>query len=147
MPSLAALFELADRSANGDLAEEMSVSLDHARQAAALCDYLETHAHRVYACVTSPECHAARELARHIQHGDLPQIFSTRSVYHKGWSSVDTPERVRSALEILADASWVRPMETDPYSTGGRPSEEWATNPKVQSRVEQIAGVETGTRN
>lgn len=134
MPSLAALFELADRAANGDLAAEMSVNLDHAKQAAALCDYLEFHAHRVYACVTSPECHAARELARHIQHGDLPLIFSTRSVYLKGWSALDTPERVRGALEVLADASWVRPVETLPSPTGGRPSEEWATNPKVKEQ-------------
>jgi putative DNA primase/helicase len=134
MPSLAALFELADCAASENLAGEISVSLDHAKQAAALCDYLESHAHRVYACVTSPECHAARELARHIQHGDLPLIFSTRSVYLKGWSALDTPARVRGALEVLADASWVRPVETLPSPTGGRPSEEWVTNPMVKEQ-------------
>jgi hypothetical protein len=138
MPSLAALFELADRAAreSESLTGEVSVSLDHAKQAKALCDYLEFHAHRVYACVASPECHAARELARHIQHGDFPPIFSTRSVYLKGWSGLGTPERVRGALEVLADAAWVRPVETAPSATGGRPREAWAVNPKVQNDAE-----------
>ncbi len=52
MPSLAGLFELA---AGG----EEIISLAHARQAAAWCEYLESHARRVYSCVTTPALRAA----------------------------------------------------------------------------------------
>jgi hypothetical protein len=132
MPSLAALFELADLAASrADLAGEIAINLDHAQQAAAYCDYLESHARRAYSCVTSPECRAARELARHIQANDLSDAFPTRSVYLKGWSGLDTPERVRGALALLEDAAWVFREESRASSIGGRPSETWLINPKV----------------
>lgn len=135
MPTLAGLFELADlAAADGDLSTEIRISLDHAQQAAALCDYLELHARRVYSCVISPEWRAARELARHIQASDLPELFPTRSVYIKGWGGLDTPERVRGALYLLEDAGWVRWAESPSSSIGGRPSEVWVVNPKVVRR-------------
>jgi putative DNA primase/helicase len=132
MPILAALFELADRAASDDeLTGTIKISLEHARQAAALCDYLGSHAKRVYACIVSPEHRAARELARHIQAGDLKSPFKTRDVYVRGWSGLDNPDRVRSACRLLEDAAWIR-EETAPKSQGGgRPSELWQINPKV----------------
>jgi len=148
MPSLAGLFEFADIAAGGDeLGGEVSISLEHTRQAAALCDYLEHHARRVYACVISPEIRAARELARHIQSGDLRSPFATRSVYLKGWSGIDTPERVREALALLEGAGWVRRAENLATSTGGRPSELWNVNPKVVSHAYQVARLAARSQN
>jgi hypothetical protein len=136
MPSLAALFELADKAAAGsELTGHITVSVEHAKQAAALCEYLESHAHRVYACVVSPECRAARELARHIRSGDLSDPFKTRDVYLRGWSGLDNPERVRGALELLEEAAWVRREETSKSQIGGRPSETWRINPKAVPRA------------
>lgn len=134
MPSLAGLFELADRADGGTLAHEISISLERTKQAAALCDYLESHARRVYGCVVSPETRSARELARHIQAGDLPSPFTTRTTYLKGWSGIDTPERVRGALELLSEAGWVCRAESSSPPSGGRPSEAWIINPKVGRR-------------
>jgi putative DNA primase/helicase len=132
MPTLALLFELADAAAsNSGVDVDKTVSLVHARQAAAHCDYLESHAHRVYACITSPETRAARDLASHIQSGDLPDVFKTRDVYLKGWTGLGSPEQVRAALDILLDACWVRPAEASVPTTGGRPTEAWLVNPKV----------------
>ena len=109
MPSLALLFELADRAAaDEEIGLGMTVSLDHAKQAAVFCEYLESHARRVYACIISPETRAARDLARHIRIHNLPEVFKTREVYLKGWSGLDSPERVRGALTLLEDAGWVR---------------------------------------
>jgi putative DNA primase/helicase len=54
MPSLALLFELADRASiegfDGSClaGRENFVSLEHTRQAAAFCDYLESHAYPEY---------------------------------------------------------------------------------------------------
>ena len=134
MPSLAGLFELADLANEGAVHSEALISLGHAQQAAALCDYLESHARRVYACVISPECKAARELARHIQRGDLAQAFATRCVYLKGWTGLDTAERVRGALYLLEDAGWLRRTESPPLPSGGRPSELWEVSPRVVRR-------------
>lgn len=138
MPSLAGLVELADRAASGEvLTHEVTISLEHAKQAAALCDYLETHAKRVYGSVISAETRSARELARHIRAGDLPSSFTTRAVYLKGWTGLDTPERVRPALGLLEEAGWVCRAETPSSSVGGRPSEVWIPNPKIGRRHAQ----------
>ena len=131
MPTLAGLFELADLAAAGNLSAESSVNLDHTRQAAAFCDFLASHARRVYASVITSECRAARELARHIKAKHVQEVFTPRSVYLKGWSGLDTPERVRSALSLLEDAAWVCRAESVACSSGGRPPEEWLVNPKV----------------
>jgi hypothetical protein len=69
MPALAGLFELADLAAAGNLGAQALVNLDHTRQAAAFCDFLASHARRVYACVITPECRNARELAPHTGQG------------------------------------------------------------------------------
>jgi hypothetical protein len=137
MPSLAGLFELADLTASDNLSsKEISILAEDAKQAAALWDSFEAHARRVYACVISPETRSAREFARHIRSGDLPSIFTTRSVYLKGWTSLDTPERVRGALALLDEAGWVCRAELPPSPTGGRPSEMWIVNAKVTSHAQ-----------
>ncbi len=61
MPALSVLFELAEWAAGNGSAD--TVSLEHARKAAAWCDYLESHSKRVYSCVVTPQLRAARELA------------------------------------------------------------------------------------
>jgi Protein of unknown function (DUF3987) len=76
MPSLALLFELAARAAGGfdgfdgsnpGEFQNFLVSLEHVRLAAAWCDYLESHAQRVYSCITTPQMRAARELAEKVR--------------------------------------------------------------------------------
>jgi hypothetical protein len=135
MPTLAGLFELADCAANGEeLATPLPISLEHARQAAAFCGYLESHATRVYACLTSPEIGAARELAQHLGAGHLEEIFSTRDIYNKGWAGLDLPDRARAALRLLEDSDWVRQVEPSEAPKPGRPSELWVVNPKALKR-------------
>ena len=131
LPSLAVLFELADQAAgfgSGDF-----VSLDHAKQAAAWCDYLESHAKRVYSCVTTPQIRAARELAAKIKARKIGAdgTFTCREVYFKGWSGLDTPEAVKEAAEVLEDAGWLQDLSGGPNPLGGRPSNRYAVNPKV----------------
>jgi hypothetical protein len=136
MPSLALLFELANLAASGaTIGTAVTVGLDHAKQATVFCEYLESHARRVYACIISAETRAARELADRIRARDLPAEFKTRDVYLKGWSTLDTPERARGALTILQDAGWVRRAEYSVSPAGGRPSEIWIVNPQVIRRA------------
>ena len=127
MPSLSLLFELADGGAE-------TVSLRHAQQAAAWCDYLESHARRIYSLTVSPETHAASELGRHLMVGWKRDegLFTVREVYRSCWTSLDAPERVRAALAILSDAGWVR--RVDVGEGAGRPTETWAINPRLHRR-------------
>jgi putative DNA primase/helicase len=142
MPSLALLFELADRAAGGfdgfvgsNLGESRNfwVSLEHAQQAAAWCEYLESHARRVYSRVTMSRMRAARELADKIKqkHLGASGSFTCREVYINGWSGLDSPETVKLAVEVLADMGWVRAAMSDTGPFGGRPSNRYAVNPGV----------------
>ena len=133
MPALAVLFDLAETAAgNGDAD---TVSLRHAQQAAAWCEYLESHARRVYSCIVTPQLRAARELADKIKHRKVGTdgFFSCRDVYLKGWSGLDSPEAVKLAAEVLQDAGWVRDVcgeSSDPLGRG-RPSNRYEVNPGV----------------
>jgi Protein of unknown function (DUF3987)/Toprim domain/CHC2 zinc finger len=138
MPSLALLFELADRAANGvpiTESTELLVSLEHAKQAAAFCAYLESHANRIYSCVTTSQVRAAQELGSKIKAGRVGAngFFTPRDIYLKGWSGLDTPDLARSAIQILEDASWVRSVQSEPSPAGGRPSLRYQINPRVRS--------------
>ena len=131
MPSLALLFHLADRAMGCGDAD--AVCIEHTRQAAAWCDYLESHARRVYSCVVTPQLRAARELADKIKKRKVAAdgLFSCRDVYLKGWSGLDTPEAVKQAAEVLHDAGWVRDLSCESRPSGGRPSSRYEVNPGV----------------
>jgi hypothetical protein len=139
MPSLALLFELADRASfegfDGSQLTGASnfVSLEHARQAAAFCEYLESHAGRVYSCVVTPQVRAASELAEKIKQRRVGAdgFFSCRDVYLKGWSGLDSREAVKRAAEILKDAGWLREMPSETGPLGGRPSDRYQVNPRL----------------
>src|SRR5215468_5517803 len=107
MPSLALLLQLAEAASGGNAD---TISLESARRAAAWCEYLESHARRVYSCVATPQLRAARELADKIKHRKVGTdgFFSCREVYLKGWSGLDSPEAVKQAADVLEDARWVR---------------------------------------
>jgi putative DNA primase/helicase len=136
MPALALLFELADLAVAGlDITDSSNllVSLEHTRQAAAFCDYLESHANRIYSCVTTPQMRAAQELADRIKTRRVGAdgFFSCRDIYLKGWSGLDSLEAVRLATQVLEDAGWIRELSADRTPAGGRPSLRYQVNPMV----------------
>jgi putative DNA primase/helicase len=139
MPVLALLFELADRVSSvgfdgSSVADSQNfVSLEHTRLAAAWCEFLESHARRVYSCVVTSQLRAACELADKIKKKKVggDGFFLCRDVYQKGWSSLDSPEAVKRAAEVLKDASWVREAKSDSGPSGGRPANRYEVNPRV----------------
>jgi putative DNA primase/helicase len=134
MPSLALLFELAEWAAGKGGAD--IVSLEHARKAASWCEYLESHARRVYSCAVTPQLRASRELAEKIQKRKLGAdgCFCCRDVYLKGWSGLDSPEAAKQAAQVLQDAGWLRESSGESGPLGGRPSNRFMINPKVFGR-------------
>ncbi len=130
MPSLALLFHLSETAGSGNAG---TVSLASANRAAAWCEYLESHARRVYSCIVTPQLRAARELADKIKRRKVGAdgFFSCRDVYLKGWSGLDSPEAVKRAAEVLQDAAWVRDLSAGSGPLGGRPSNRYEVNPMV----------------
>jgi len=140
MPALALLFELADWAAAGPGNLEVGstdqfpcISVEHTKQAVAWCEYLESHARRIYSCVTTPQMRAAQLLAEKVKKHQIAQdgFFSCREVYLKGWSGLDTPELARMAVEVLVDAGWIRDVNSESGPLGGRPSARYQVNPRV----------------
>jgi putative DNA primase/helicase len=131
MPSLSGLFHLADWAAGN--CDSGLVSLQRAAQGAAWCDYLESHARRMYSGVITPRMRAAQELADKIKDRKIGADgwIVARHVYRHGWSGLDSPETVRQAAEVLMDAGWLRDASTNPGPAGGCPSARYEVNPRV----------------
>jgi hypothetical protein len=109
------------------------VNFENTKRAAEWCDYLESHARRIYSCVVTPQLRAAVELANKIKQRKVGAdgFFSWRDVYLKGWSGLDTSEAVKQATEVLQDAEWVRELPGASGPSGGRPSNRYNVNPRV----------------
>lgn len=128
MPSLALIFhciELADGQ------KQDSISEKNARLAIAWCEYLETHARRIYAMSLRPEYDAAVSLSKKIREGLLPNKFTSKKVYDKNWHGLPNRQAVDAACEILIECNWLKVDESKLEKPGsGRPrSPEYLINP------------------
>ncbi len=156
MPSLALLFHLvdvatetiADISVGPDVTEEgsgtsgtdvpggpsnkivsSSVSLEAARRAADWCEFLEAHARKVYATELYPGVQSAHFLKEKIGIGEVVDKQSLREIYRHHWTGLKNPAQVKTALEILEEAGWVR---VDDVQTDGRPGQVLRLNPDLR---------------
>ena len=128
MPSIALIFYLVETVGKGQ--KPVAVDSDSAPRAIQWCDYLETHAKRVYASGEDIRMESARALLRRIEQGDLPDHFSIRAVYYrKHWSNLETAEKAKKGANLLEELGWVRIEKT---KTGGVPSTEVKIHPKLR---------------
>ena len=129
MPSMALihhLLDVADGKAIGP------VSLASAKLAAASCDYLESHARRIYYLAGNIAQRAAGNLSKKIKQGALNDGFTARDVHRKGWSLLTEKEVVNSALNELVEANWLKSKNQTP-SHGGKTKEIFFINPMVKN--------------
>ena len=133
MPSLALIFHLvewADGTAKGP------VSKDAALMACAWCQYLETHARRLYALALDNGQMAAAALSKKMEAGKLESPFKVRTVQRRGWGQLTDSAVIGEAIRILEDAHWVREVPVAKKAVGGRPPEaEYEINPKVLNKT------------
>jgi putative DNA primase/helicase len=128
VPALALLIHLANRDVG-------PVSSNALEKAFVWATYLEAHARRIYSAVLRPDTAAARELAKHLQRGELPKRFTLRETYRKGWAGLNSREDAEAATEILCDLGWIRQVAEIARKTSGRPaSATFETNPKILAR-------------
>ena len=122
VPALALVLHLANRDTG-------PVTLAALEQSLLWANYLESHARRIYSAVLRPDAGAARELAKHLQRGDLPAKFTLRETYRKGWTGLASKEDAEAATEILCDLGWIRPAYGSAVASGRPASPTFETHP------------------
>jgi len=130
MPSLALIFYLIEAVGKG--VKPIEVDLQAAHQAIQWCDYLETHAKRLYASRKNPNMDSATALLDRIKKGDLRDGFAPREVYHaRHWAYLDDADKVNSAIKILEDFGWIK---IELLKTPGRPSTKIRIHPQLRGQ-------------
>lgn len=121
--SLALIFEVLRYVSHRDEGRTKgAVGAVSATRAAVWCEYLETHAMRLYHPALMAPVVAAATLLERIEAGDVAHGMKTRDIWRKGWQGLATAEDLRQAVEVLEEHGWVR-RETVKPAGGGRPSE------------------------
>ena len=117
MPSLALIFHLIDMASGKPVG---AVSEQAANLSVKWCEYLESHARRIYAMAESPEHEAAIKLSEKIKARKLPDPFTIKMVYDKGWHGLKDKKEVQAACDILMDENWLM-VNKKPKGANGRP--------------------------
>lgn len=126
MPSLALIFHLIE-VADGTT-EPGPVSERAAVMAAAWCQYLESHAGRVYGGIMAPGMDAAKEIVKHIRRGAIQDGATVREVWRHQWSRLTSSEEVKAGLNVLTEYDW---LIVEKITAGNRPTEIIRLNPKI----------------
>lgn len=122
IPGLALILHLAEGD-SGPVSESAII------RALAWGDYLETHARRVYGCLTHYETTAAEAIITKLKQGKLNHQFSSKEVWRPKWSKLTDREQVEAALQLLVDYDWLtKSMKT---GTGGRNATFYEVNPGI----------------
>jgi putative DNA primase/helicase len=135
IPALALIFALIDSPDGGNVVGEIELV-----RALAWCDYLRTHANRLYAAATRPQTTDAETLLSKIRSGKLIspdgamlESFTPRQIALKGWTGLGSPEAVRKAADLLDEYDYVRRevVRSGDVNGRGRPSDRYIINPRV----------------
>lgn len=125
MPSIALILHLID--VVGGIASPGLVSEDAAIKAADWCEYLESHARRIYGLLGNIRKKSASELIKKIKKGIIKNGFTKRDVYRNEWHLLNK-EQTDEACQELVEAGWLR---VNVIKTDGKPREEYLINPKA----------------
>lgn len=129
MPSLALIFHLIDIASCGGAGQ---VSIKATELAVLWCQYLESHARRVYGQVVNIRSKAAANLANKIKAGKIDDLFTVRDIYIKGWTFLTDKEIVQDACYQLVQTHWLKKQLKLPTDLGGRGTTVYLINPQVR---------------
>jgi hypothetical protein len=93
-PSLALIIHAVDSSPGG------SIGIQSAEKALAWCEYLESHARRVYALADGP-IGSAKVLQKRLH--DMPNPFRIGAINSKNWHGLTTTDQIHEALDSLCE--------------------------------------------
>ncbi|WP_331372875.1 YfjI family protein [Sinorhizobium chiapasense] len=124
--SLALIFELAETMPD----KLFEVGIPALERALDWAGYLRNHADRLYASGRSLVEDGARLIIE--RRRQLPETFSLRDIHQKQWAGLTDREVVEEATEHLIEACYCRRIVTPESSSGGRPSNKFVWNPKLE---------------
>ena len=127
--SIALIFEAIDFV--GGSSSGGSVSKISAMRAAGWCEYLESHALRVYSPLMDTPERRAELLLHKILTKEIKPGAKVREIYRKQWSGLKTHESVVEALAILAHHGWVQVAKVNPAGRG-RPTKVLQVHPELR---------------
>lgn len=131
--SLALIFEAVEM-VDGAPGAGKAVGKTSALRAAAWCEYLESHAMRVYSPSLDVATVAAKTLLDRIEVGDVEHGVKVREIYRNQWSGLTTTEEAAQAIEVLEEHGWVRQVTAKPSPRGGRPSVVLHIHPELREQ-------------
>jgi hypothetical protein len=128
MPALSLIFHII-HLADGQTAGP--ISLEATKISILWCEYLESHARRIYDMALNVSAKAAFALSKKIIQGKLEEVFTARDVHRKGWSLLNKPSDAEAACEELVKSNWLREIYTPPAQSK-KAKTEYQINPKVR---------------
>jgi len=129
MPSIALIIHLIDK-ADGST-ENDGVSESAAKMAVRWCDYLASHARRIYSAAESSDHTAAILLSHKIKSNELPNPFKAHTVYRKGWHGLSDTEEAKAACKVLVEEGWLHEEVPPKPKTGRTPASEYYIHPSL----------------
>ena len=128
MPALALIFHVITIAGNenkiGKITRESVV------RAICWCEYLESHARRIYGMALNISTQGASVLSKKIKQGELGQKFSLRDVYRKQWSFLKDKDSAEAACEELIKNHWIKEVSDAP--PGQKTKTEYVVNPRIE---------------
>ena len=97
------------------------------------CDYLESHARRIYSAATHNPVKAAKLILVKIENGKLSNGFTSREIHRKCWAGLTDATEIKEGLETLTTYGYLLECMVE---TSGRPSVTYRVNPKVYEGVD-----------
>jgi hypothetical protein len=141
LPALALIFHLIDCASIGQ-ANDFGVSLEAIKRAALWCEYLETHARRVYGLIDGMGMRPALTLSKKIEalikrtaqtdENWARDGFTLRDVRRKQWQHLKDDIAIEKALTVLTDNYWIVPNDTQISKIGGRPTTRYFISQKIK---------------
>ena len=124
LPSIALIIHLVDTRDT----EKAAVSENAIVKACGWCDYLESHARRIYSDATHNPVKAAKLILAKIKSGKLTNGFSARELRRKEWSGLTDATEIREGLETLVEEGYLIDCVV---ATKGKPSVTFRIHPEI----------------
>lgn len=124
LPSLALIIHLVDTCDT----EITAVSEMAIIKACGWCDYLESHARRIYHDATNSPLKTAKLILNKIKGGKLSNGFNPREINRKCWTGLTDTAEVKEGIETLIDYGYLLECVIE---TSGRPAVTYRIHPKI----------------
>jgi len=125
LPSLALIIHMVESHEAGTI---QAVPKQAIIKACGWCEYLETHARRIYSAATNNPIQIAKLILQKIKQRKLESGFNSRLIQRKNWAGLTVNEEIRQGLDVLIDYGYLIDLILE---TGGRPSTAYNINPEI----------------